>query len=213
VTLWLNFNYAAKSPGLTARQLGTKNTKPTQHLFKRLMTTKFFFCVLPLLLLSLGSIAQSKTTEALNKKYSDARVFFFYNNTLRMLNQTDDKDFDELIKDIEKMKLLLIDKSGDFDNADYKKITADYKAESFEEIMTSRHQGKNFDVFMKDKNGKKGMLVLVSDSSNLYVLDIVGSIALNKVTKLYSTIDESSDIGNKIKNFTEMNSKKEASKK
>jgi hypothetical protein len=165
------------------------------------------------LLSSLYVFSQSKTTEALNKKYSDARVFFFYNNTLRMLNQTDDKDFDELIKDIEKMKLLLIDKSGDFDNADYKKITADYKSESFEEIMTSRHQGKNFDVFMKDRNGKKGMLVLVSDSSNLYILDIVGSIALNKVTKLYSTIDESSDIGNKIKNFTEMNSKKETSKK
>jgi hypothetical protein len=177
------------------------------------MTIKSFVFALPLLLLSLCSIAQSKTTEALNKKYSDARVFFFYNNTLRMLNQTDDKDFDEVIKDIEKMKFLLIDKSNNFSNTDYKKITSDYKAEAFEEIMTSRHQGKNFDVFMKDKNGKKGMLVLVSDSSNLYVLDIVGSIALNKVTKLYSTIGESSDIGNKIKNFTEMNSKKEASKK
>jgi hypothetical protein len=113
-----------------------------------------------------------------------------------------------------KMKLLLIDKTTNFTAADYKKITKDYKAESFEEIMTSRHQGKNFDVFMKEKDGKtKGVLVLVSDSTNLYVLDIVGSIALNKITKLYSTIDESSDIGNKIKNFTERNSKKEEAKK
>jgi hypothetical protein len=178
------------------------------------MTTKSFLFSATLLFVSLCSNAQSKTTEALNKQYKDARAFFFYNNTLRMLNQTDDKDFDELIKNIEKMKLLLIDKTTNFTAADYKKITKDYKAESFEEIMTSRHQGKNFDVFMKEKDGKtKGVLVLVSDSTNLYVLDIVGSIALNKITKLYSTIDESSDIGNKIKNFTERNSKKEEAKK
>jgi len=36
----------------------------------------------------------------------------------------------------------------------------------------------------------------------LYVLDIVGKIELNKVTKLFSTIDESTDIGKKIKAFT-----------
>ena len=46
------------------------------------------------------------------------------------------------------------------------------------------------------------MLVLVNDADNLYVLDILGRIALDKVTKLYSTLDESTDIGSKIKAFT-----------
>lgn len=116
-----------------------------------------------------------------------------------MLNQSDDKDFDALIKDIEKMKFLWIDKPTAFGSADYKKITTNYRKESFEEIMTSRHQGKNFDVFMKEENGKtKGMLVLVNDSANLYVLDIVGKIALDKVTKLYGMLDENSDIRKKI---------------
>lgn len=69
--------------------------------------------------------------------------------------------------------------------------------------MTSRYQGKNFDVFLKDKNGKtEGMIVTVNDSTSLFVLDIVGGIALNKVTKLFTTLDESSDIGKKIKDFT-----------
>jgi hypothetical protein len=44
---------------------------------------------------------QSKTTETLHKKYQDAISAFFYHNTLRMLNQQDDKDLDELIKDVE----------------------------------------------------------------------------------------------------------------
>jgi hypothetical protein len=158
----------------------------------------FFIFITPAWLL-----AQSSTTEALQKKHTDARSWFFYNNTLRMLNQSEDKAFDELIKDIEKMKFLMIKKNEKtFGDKDYKKLVSDYKAESFEEIMASRHQGKHFDVYLKEKDGKtKGMLVLINDSSNLYVLDIVGSIALDKVTKLYSTLDESADIGRKIKAF------------
>jgi hypothetical protein len=148
-------------------------------------------------------VAQSETTDALHKQHSGALAFFFYNNTLRMLNQKEDAEFDELIKDIEKMKFLMIDKEEHkFGSDDYKKLLNSYKGEAFEEILTSRYDGKNFDVYLKESNGKtKGMLVLINDSTNLYVLDILGRIALDKVTKLYSTLDESADIGKKIKAF------------
>ena len=144
--------------------------------------------------------AQSKTTEKLHKKYNEALSLFFYNNTLRMINQKDDQEFDALIKDIKKMKFLMIQKE-DFGNDDYKKLISDYKSESFEEMMTSRHDGKNFDVYMKDGKSK-GMIVAVNDAENLYVLDMVGSIPLNKVTTLFKEIDESSEIGKKIQEFT-----------
>lgn len=154
--------------------------------------------------------AQSKTTSKLEEKYSDSFALFFYNNTLRMINMKEDKEFDELIRDIEKMKLLIVKK--DSRGIDYKKLVTDYKSESFEEIMTSRHEGKSFDIFLKEKGGKtKGMLVLVNDTDNLFVLDIVGSIALDKVTKLYSVLDDSNDIGKKIKGF--VHQEDEASKK
>jgi hypothetical protein len=153
-----------------------------------------------LIIISFPALSQTKTTEALQKAHSDALAFYFYNNTLRMLNQKEDPGFDELVKDIEKMKFLVIDKDHDFAASDYKKLVASYKSEAFEEIMASRHEGRNFDVFLKEKNGKTlGMIVAVNDSSNLYVLDIVGSIALNKITSLFSTIDESSDIAEKIR--------------
>jgi hypothetical protein len=169
---------------------------------------KNLLTVAALLVCSIVS-AQSKTTEELHKKNEGALSLFFYNNTLRMLNQTDDKGFDELIKDIKKMKLLMIDKAKNFTSAEYKKLTAGYKSEKFEEIMTSRYQGKNFDVFLKDTSGKtEGMIVLINDSTSLYVLDIVGSIALDKVTDLYKTLDSSADIGQKIKNFSGRNDKK-----
>lgn len=157
-------------------------------------------CVALLLVLTVPAWCQTKTTEALQKEHGDALAFYFYNNTLRMLNQKEDPGFDELIKDIEKMKFLVIEKDQNFESSDYKKLISDYKAEAFEEIMTSRLEGKNFDVFLKEKNGKtQGMIVTVNDSSTLYVLDIVGSIALNKVTSLFNTIDGSSDIAEKIR--------------
>ena len=164
------------------------------------MVIRIIFVVLFLFSASLLSNAQSKTTLALQDRYKDSFSLFFYNNTLRMINQQEDKEFDEIIKDIEKMKLLMIRKSTN--DLNYKKLIGNYKTESFEEVMTSRHQGKNFDIFVKEKNGKtQAMLVLVNDTDNLFVLDILGSIALDKVTKLYSVMDESSDIGSKIQNF------------
>ena len=152
-----------------------------------------------LMVLALTGRAQSKTTEKLDKKYDEALSLFFYNNTLRMINQTDDKEFDALVKDIEKMKFLII-KKEDFGKEDYKKLISDYKSESYEEMMTSRHDGKNFDVYMKDGQSK-GMIVAVNDSENLYLLDIVGTIPLNKVTTVFKKIDESSEIGKRIQEF------------
>lgn len=166
----------------------------------KLSLTALLFCVSVTTILR----AQSLTTEALQKRHTDALNLFFYNNTLRMLNQNEDQDFDALIRDIEKMRLVLIRKENDkFGQSDYRKLVSDYKAEAFQEIMTSRHAGKSFDVFMKENNGKtSGMLVLINDSTNLYVLDILGRIALDKITKLYTILDESSDVSSRIRAFT-----------
>lgn len=142
---------------------------------------------------------------ALNKRFDDALTLYFYKNTLRMLNQTNNKEFDALIQDIEKMKFLMVDKVGDgFETTDYKKLTNDYKEENYEEIMTSRFDGKNFDVFLNERNGEtKGMIILVNDSSNLYVLDILGKVELNKVNRLFREIDNSAEIGKMIKAFSD----------
>ena len=158
-----------------------------------------YILMLLIVLFSVVAQAQTRTTENLQKKYNDSFALFFYSNTLRMVNVSEDKEFDELIKDIEKMKFLMIKKT-DFENSDYKKLIADYKSEAFEEMMTSRHEGKNFDVYMRDGKSK-GMIVTVNDDENLFVLDIVGSFPLNKVTKLFSTIDAAPRLENVLRNL------------
>ncbi len=161
-----------------------------------------------LLVISSAAIAQSKTTQSLQDQNKDAFSLFFYQNTLRMLNQKEDKEFDELIKDIEKMKFLMIKKDENFGANDYKKLVSSYKKEAYEEIMTSRYEGKNLDIYLKEGKNK-GMVVLVNDSTNLFVLDIVGQLALNKVTKLYSVLDDSQDITGRIFKEEKKNKKEE----
>ncbi|MBS1489746.1 MAG: DUF4252 domain-containing protein [Bacteroidetes bacterium] len=162
-----------------------------------------------LLLTSHGVWAQTKTTETVEKKYNGLKLYF-YKNTLRMLNQKENPEFDELIKDIEKMKFLMVDKTQhSFTDTDYKKLKKEYKSESYEEMMTSRYQGRNFDVYIKESAGRvKGTVILANDSTHLYVLDILGSVALNKATSLFQVIDGNADIGKKIANFMGRDEKK-----
>jgi hypothetical protein len=169
-----------------------------------------FNYVLILALACAGSVqAQSKTTKALHDTNQDALALYFYKNTLRMINQGNSAEFDELIKDIEKMKFLLISKNQSFGNAQFKKLTGDYQKEGYEEIMTSRHEGRNFDVYMKERNGRtEGTVVLVNDSTDLYVLDILGSVPVTKVPQFFQKLDESSDIGKQIKSFADRVEKK-----
>ncbi|MEJ0056880.1 MAG: hypothetical protein WDN75_15230 [Bacteroidota bacterium] len=54
--------------------------------------------------------AQAKTTEALQSRFDNSLSLYFYKNTLRMLNQSDNKDFDEMIRNIEKLKFLMVNK-------------------------------------------------------------------------------------------------------
>lgn len=158
-----------------------------------------------LLLAATGIRAQSKTTEALQKRFEGSLSLYFYKNTLRMLNQQENREFDELIRNIEKMKFLMVDKTAvGFESNDYRELVDDYTAESYEVIVTSRMDGRNFDIYLRDAKGTKpGTVVLVNDSSSLYVLDIVGTIDVSKAGALFSAIDNNTDIGKRIRGFTD----------
>jgi hypothetical protein len=120
-----------------------------------------------------------------------------------MLNQEDNKEFDEMIKDIEKMRFLLIDRLEEsFGTDEYKDLKSRYLSESYEEVMSSRLDGRNFEVYIRESGGDvKGTIILASDSSQLFVLDILGKVALEKVPDFFKSLDENSDIGKKVKDF------------
>ncbi len=153
-------------------------------------------------IISVSCLAQTKTTVDLDKKYEGLSLYF-YKNTLKMLNQKDDKDFDELIKDIEKMRFVMVNTAKEkFEKKDYVQLKKNYQTEKYEEVMTGRFDGRNFDVLVREANGNvKGTIILASDSASLYVLDVLGKVALNKAASLFKTLDSSTDIGKKVKDF------------
>lgn len=172
-------------------------------------------CLIAILLASgVAATAQSKTTLDLEKKFEGSFTLFFYKNTLRMLNQQENPEFDELIRNIEKMKFLLVDKNKSrFGPSEYKELTKDYQKESFEPIINGRMDGRNLDIYLRDAGGSKpGTVVLVNDSSSLYILDIVGTIDVSKAGALFKTIDGSTDIGSRIRNFTDQGNKQKKRK-
>ncbi|MBX7127406.1 MAG: DUF4252 domain-containing protein [Cyclobacteriaceae bacterium] len=149
--------------------------------------------LLPVLICTaLAASAQNKITDDLQKKFN-ATALVFYNNTLRMINQTEDKDFDELIRDIEKMKFLLIDKDSlHFSKADYAKLVKEYKAAGYEGMVNARMEGRNFDVCVRQSGSKvKGTIILINDDKNLYVLDVLGSVPMAKVSSLFNLMEGS----------------------
>lgn len=164
---------------------------------------KKIFLLLFLTTISISLIAQTKTTNDLHKKYSDAFSLYFYSNTLKMLNQSGDKEFDEFVKDIEKMKFLMVEKGETkFSTKDYKTLIKGYQSEDYENMLTARSNGRNFDVYLReDNNNVKGTLILVNDSSKLYILDIVGRVQPNQAMKFFNTLDQNSDIAQKLKSF------------
>lgn len=163
--------------------------------------------ILLVCLLSLGLTVQgqSKTTLALQEQFEGSLSLYFYKNTLRMLNQQENKEFDQLIENIEKMKFLMVDKvEKKFGAKEYRKLIGDYQKEAYESIVTARIDGRNFDIYLRDAKGAKpGTIVLVNDSTNLFVLDIVGTIDVTKAGSLFSAIDGSTDIGKRIRSFTD----------
>ncbi len=140
--------------------------------------------------LPLLTLAQSKTTKSLQDKYDDAFGLFFYNNTLNMLNQTDDEDFAELIKDIDKMKFLRIDrKANNIEQSAITKLIADYKDEDFEDLMTMRHEGMNVQVYIQENDGvTTGLVFVMTDEESLSVLDVKGKVPMNQLANLISKV-------------------------
>ncbi|WP_185156047.1 DUF4252 domain-containing protein [Fulvivirga kasyanovii] len=137
-------------------------------------------------------IAQSKTTRAFAEKYDDAFTLFFYNNTLHMLNQEDNKEFEALIKDIDKMKFIRVSKKeNNLTDADFKKMVDKYHDEDFEDLMTMSHEGMNINVYIQEDDGvTTGLVLLMSDAESFSVLDIIGSVPLNKLANLISKVQD-----------------------
>ena len=143
-----------------------------------------------LLIIPLYAFSQSETTRSIEEKYEDAFGLFFYNNTLQMLNQIDDESFDELIKDIDKMKFLRINKaSNGINKEEINKYVVNYKDEDYEEMMTMRYEGMNVKILIQESNAvTTGLIFLMDDNESFSILDVKGDVPMNQLVNLMSKV-------------------------
>jgi len=150
-----------------------------------------FIFTLLIFICPLASFAQSETIQKWHNKYDDAFVMFFYKSTLSMLNMQDNEEFADLVKGIDKMKLLRIDKEKfSFSQDQYKELVNDYRSEDFEELMTMKQKEMKINAYIKEDGGDtEGIVVLLNETSNLVILDIKGSVPLAKIGELANYAD------------------------
>jgi hypothetical protein len=140
------------------------------------------------------SQAQSKVMRNLSEEFPDGRVFMFYHSSLRMLNIEDDPDFDRMIRDIEKIKVLMIEKE---DSLDSDKILSEIRDgladEDFEELMEVKSKDYNIGVYILEDDEIEGFFLIMNEDDNLVAIDLVGSMPIGDIGQLVDKIKEAKE--------------------
>lgn len=141
------------------------------------------------------SFGQSKVMRNLADEYPDARSLMFYRSSLKMLNLEDDPEFDRMIRDIEKIKVLIVEKSDDeSDKSVRSELKADLKDYDFEELMTIKSKDIDVGVYINDDDGDiEGFFFIMDEEDSLIAVDLVGDMPVGDISKLIEKIQEAND--------------------
>ena len=111
-----------------------------------------------------SSFAQSEVTRNLKDTYKDAFKLFFYHNTLEML-ASESEELKELIKDIDKVMVLRIDKEKD-KITNTKHLKGEYLEDGFTELMSIKQKEMKLDIMLKETKDKtEGIVMVINELS------------------------------------------------
>jgi len=148
--------------------------------------------VFPLLFFySLTLSGQSKSIDRFRKEFKEDNNIFIYSSTLQMLNSENNPEFADLTKDIEAIRVLNYTKASQKFTAD--RITllkTSLKEEKYAELMIINEKGNKINLYSREKKGKTiGFVALVENPETFVVIDVDGSLDLNKFMQLKNKLD------------------------
>ena len=140
--------------------------------------------------------AQSKLMRELSDTYPDAFVLMFYHSSLNMLNIDDDPDFARMIHDIDKIKVLRINKKEEnFTNESLVKLKSTITDKGYENLMVIKSKEMNIGVFiLEDDNEILGFFLLMDEDEYFWAIDLLGSMQVGDIGQLVSKIKEVKDL-------------------
>ena len=151
--------------------------------------------ILFLLASPLFSIAQSKVMKELSDEYSDGFVLMFYHSTLNMLNIDDDPDFARMVQDIEKIKLLRLNKEVDnFTKTSLSNLKESLSDRGFEELMIVKNKDMDIGVYINEDDGDvEGFFLLMDEEDEFIAIDVLGSMPVGDIGQLVDKIQQAKD--------------------
>jgi Domain of unknown function (DUF4252) len=148
-----------------------------------------------LLLLPGFTQAQSKVMRELAGDYPDAFVLMIYHSSLNMLNMDDDPDFARMIHDIDKIKVLRIDKQEEkFSGDNLSTIKGNLNDRGFEELMIIKSKDYDIGVYiLAEDDDIEGYFLMMDEDKNFTAIDVLGSMAVGDISQLVEKIKDVKD--------------------
>ena len=146
-----------------------------------------------ILLLLPGLIqAQSKVMRNLADDFPDAFVLMIYHSSLNMLNIDDNPDFARMIHDIDRIKVLRIDKKEEnFTNTSLSSLKETLTDRGFEELMIIKSKEYDIGVYIhEDEEEIEGYFLIMNEDENFTAIDVLGSMAVGDIGQLVEKIKD-----------------------
>jgi hypothetical protein len=140
--------------------------------------------------------AQSKVMRDLADDFPDAFVLMIYHSSLNMLNVDDDPDFARMIRDIEKIKVLRVDKDeDDFSSEALSSLKNTLNSRGFEELMIIKSKDYDIGVYINEDDGDiEGYFLLMDEDENFTAIDVLGSMAVGDIGQLVEKIKDVNEL-------------------
>lgn len=148
--------------------------------------------ILTLLMILLGfgvNIAQSHTVSRFLADHTPSQKLFFYPSTLRMMNVQKNPDFYALVRDVDKLRVLLYDKnSSGFTSQTLRALSQDVEKEEYQELMIFQTpKQKAYLYSLGEDDAPEGVVGLIETDDSLILTDLEGFVNLPALLKLFQS--------------------------
>jgi hypothetical protein len=128
-------------------------------------------------------------------KYPDGFVLMFYHSSLNMLNIDDDPEFYRMVHDIEKIKVLRINKEDDdFNSEALASLKKNLANKDFEELMIIKNKDYDIGVYIhEDGEDIEGFFLTMDEEETFMAIDVLGSMPVGDISQLVNKIKQAKD--------------------
>lgn len=155
----------------------------------KLSNIYLLFIALPFLFIT-GCTNSSNEFSNVTKQFEDSvkgeSALCFYPSTIQMLNTNKDTAFNKVFRDIKKLKVIRFPRSSD---STRNIIASDWaekvRSEEYVDLLRFKQGKQDFMVFLYKHNDEpKKFFGIVSDSTQVLMVDLVGTIPVKYITDM-----------------------------